>query len=106
MSLLVHKADAFVVDVATQFAWYVQHAGEVVAWRFFESVNATLSALAEHPAKGRRRQFQHKALRELRSFPVREPFDRFLIFYRATPDKLEVWRLMHGARDLPRRLSE
>ncbi len=46
------------------------------------------------------------ALRELRSFRVNPPFGRFLLFYRVTNDTLEAWRLMHGARDLPRRLVE
>jgi hypothetical protein len=32
-------------------------------------------------------------------------FDRIVI-YRVANDTLEAWRLLHGARDLPRRLIE
>ena len=32
--------------------------------------------------------------------PVRK-FDNYLIFYRSTPEGLEIVRVVHGARDLP-----
>jgi toxin ParE1/3/4 len=69
-------------------------------------VLTTLRSLTELPDFGRRRKFRHPALLDLRSFRVNPPFDKVLIFYRVTNDTLEVWRLMHGARDLPRRLLE
>jgi hypothetical protein len=34
MSLPVEKSQFFETDVTTQFAWYVDEAGEEVAWRF------------------------------------------------------------------------
>jgi hypothetical protein len=37
---------------------------------------------------------------------VGDPFDRLLLFYRIEGDLLVVKRLLHGARNLPRRLSE
>jgi len=33
-------------------------------------------------------------------------FENILIFYRATDESVEIARLMHGARDLPRRLRQ
>jgi len=48
----------------------------------------------------------HPQLRGLRSFPVGSPFENVLIFYRATDEALDAVRLMHGARNLPRRLQE
>ena len=45
-------------------------------------------------------------LQGLRSFRVEPPFKKLLIFYRIEGDWIEAWRLMHGARDLPRRLAE
>ena len=106
MSLSVHKTETFVVDVASQFTWYLVEAGEPTAWRFIEAVDATLNLLGRHPEQGRRRHFSHPALNGIRSFRVAAPFDSFLIFYRPTADTLQAWRLMHGARDLPRRLTE
>jgi hypothetical protein len=37
---------------------------------------------------------------------TQHPFENLLIFYRANDDALDVIRLMHGARHLPRRLIE
>jgi toxin ParE1/3/4 len=42
----------------------------------------------------------------LHSFRVEPPFNVHLIFYRVVDDALFAERLMHGARDLPRRLLE
>lgn len=106
MKLTVEKSALFEPDVTRQFGWYVDEAGEVLAWRFFTAVDSALVKLARQPDLGRVRHFHNPRLRELRSFRVEPPFDRLLIFCRATESTLEAWRLMHGARDLPHRLVE
>ena len=106
MNLTVEKSPLFDSDVTGQFGWYLDEAGAELAWRFFSAVDATITKLARQPDIGRVRRFQNPALQGLRSFRVEPPFDRLLIFYRVTEDKLQLWRLMHGARDLPRRLVE
>jgi toxin ParE1/3/4 len=106
MNLSVDKSPLFDSDVTGQFSWYVDAAGEEVAWRFFSAVEATVAKLARQPDLGRVRHFHNPALQGLRSFRVEPPFDRRLIFYRVTEGGLQLWRLMHGARDLPRRLVE
>jgi len=37
---------------------------------------------------------------------VTRQFGWYVDFYRSTEQALQAWRLMHGARDLPRRLIE
>lgn len=106
MSLALHKASAFEADVVRQFEWYQEMAGEAVSWRFFEAVDTTLLGLARQPGLGKARRFSHPELRGLRSFRVQPPFQAHLIFYRQTDRELSAERLMHGARDLPRRLRE
>lgn len=106
MSLPIHKAEAFVVDAASHFAWYVEQTGEEVAWRFVAAVEATLESLSAHPGQGRVRRFRHPMLQGVHSFRVEAPFDRFLIFYHIEVDALQAWRLLHGARNLPERLAE
>ncbi|HYV28965.1 MAG TPA: type II toxin-antitoxin system RelE/ParE family toxin [Candidatus Eisenbacteria bacterium] len=96
----------FTADVQREFAWYWDEAGENVAWRFEAAVERTLLAIARQPGLGRERRFRHPTLRSLRSFGVEPPFKKLLIFYRIENDCVEVWRLMHGARDLPGRLLE
>lgn len=106
MNLAVEKSPLFHADVTKQFGWYFDEAGEELAWRYFKAVDLTLLKLARQSDLGRVRRFRNPVLRGLWSFRVEPPFNRFLIFYRVTSDTLEAWRLMHGARDLPRRLVE
>ncbi len=106
MSLVLQKADDFREDFALRALWYVREAGADVARRFQESVEATLRQLCLYPGLGRERLFRHPELQGLRSFRIERPFHRSLIFYRVHDDALQAVRLMHGARDLPRRLTK
>jgi toxin ParE1/3/4 len=106
MNLVIQKSPLFHADVTSQFSWYFDEAGEELAWRFFNAADQTLLKLARQPDLGRRRKFLHPMLRDLYSFQVERPFNKILIFYRVTENVLQAWRLMHGARDLPRRLVE
>jgi toxin ParE1/3/4 len=106
MSLQVEKSHLFETDVTSQFGWYVDEAGEEVAWRFLAAVELTLARLGKQPEVGPLRRFQNPLLQGLRSFRVEPPFNKLLVFYRSTEQTLQAWRLMHGARDLPRRLIE
>jgi hypothetical protein len=47
------------------------------------------------------RQFSQARLRELRSFRVKG-FEKYLIFYGPIPGGIEVFHVLHGARDLDR----
>ncbi len=73
---------------------------------FFDAVDSTLLGSTRQPGLGKATRFRHPELHGLRSFRVHAPFDAHLIFYRTTEHMLSVERLMHGARDLPRRLRE
>ena len=53
---------------------------------------------AEYPVPNRR-------LGGLRKWAI-DGFRKYLIFYRVTTDAIQVLRVVHGARDLPTRLSE
>lgn len=106
MTLTVAKADEFKFDFAKYFGWYVREAGEEIAWRFQSAMETTLSRVARLPDLGNRCRFRNPVLQELRSFRVEPPFHRVLIFYRVRGETLEAWRMMHGARNLSRRLLE
>ncbi|TAK94094.1 MAG: type II toxin-antitoxin system RelE/ParE family toxin [Verrucomicrobia bacterium] len=106
MSLAIQKAEFFKQDYATRFAWYVDEAGPEVARRFQAVLDKSLNKLATRPDLGRPRHFRNPRLQGLRSLPVERPFNKLLIFYRADTELLHAVRLIHGARDLPRRLAE
>jgi toxin ParE1/3/4 len=106
MSRAIRKAHDFAADFENVFAWYIDKAGEEVAWRFQTALDDSLVKLSTRLDLGRPRHFRHPKLRGLRSFPVKHPFGNLLIFYRTNDEVLEAVRLMHGARNLPRRLRQ
>jgi plasmid stabilization system protein ParE len=106
MNLAIQKAEFFKQDYAIRFAWYVDEAGPEVARRFQAALDQALSKLVSHPDLGRRRKFSNPRLQDLRSIQIERPFNKLLVFYRVSGDVLHAVRLLHGARDLPRRLSE
>src|SRR5271157_3589264 len=106
MSRAIRKASAFRADFENLFSWYVDKAGVEVAWRFQAALDISLVKLSIQPDLGRPRHFRHPKLRGLRSFPVEHSFENLLIFYRASDEVMDAVRLMHGARNLPRRLRE
>jgi len=106
VSLKLQRADAFVADFEQQARWYVQEAGETVASRYLAALDATLILPCQQPGIGRLRRFRHPLLKGLRSFRVNSPFHLHLLFYRHDAATRYAERVMHGARDLPRRLVE
>lgn len=102
----LHRSDYFNRDFDLQYRWYLEHAGEEIAERYLTALIESLQLLARQPTLGQPRRFGHPTLRELRCFRVAPPFDVHLIFYRHTESELFAERIMHGARDLPRRLVE
>lgn len=106
MSLTLEKSDIFLEDFALEALWCVRAAGLDVARRYQEAVDATLQTLCREPGLGRIRHFRNPKLQGLRSLVVHRPFNTLIIFYRVNGNVVQAWRLMHGARDLPRRLVE
>jgi toxin ParE1/3/4 len=105
MSLPVVISERAERDMALQYQWYLEHAGADIAERYLLSVDVSIRELSVQPDLGIRRHFQSAELQDIRSTQAHGSFDKHLIFYRAT-DTLSIERIMHGARDLPRRLLE
>jgi len=106
VKLLLQRADFFWADFARQVDWYRDEASSEVAERFVVAVEATLNVLVKQPDIGRARFQKWPELAGIRSFRVRKPCHRFLIFYRHDISVLFAERLIYGGRDLPRRLLE
>jgi plasmid stabilization system protein ParE len=106
MSLTIQRADFFWADLLKQVDWYRDKAGPKVAEAYVDSVEATLLELSKMPGLGRSRFQYRPELAGVRSWRVRKPYHRHLIFYRFDEDTLMAERILHGARDLPRRLLQ
>ena len=105
MSLPISIALRAEQDMALQYGWYLENADVEVAERYLSAIDQTIQRLASYPGLGMRRHFQSPELEGIRSFQAARPFNKHLIFYQAG-GRLSIERVMHGARDLPRRLLE
>jgi plasmid stabilization system protein ParE len=106
MSLKIRRSDWFIGDLEHYAAWYQREAGWDVAERYLIAVSATVTKLANMSGLGREARFSAPVLRNLRLYPVERPFEKHLIFYRHDETTLYLEHSIHGARDLPRRLTQ
>jgi len=80
---------------------YIRGDDEAAAKRFLEAGYDAFEFLATNPAIGRPRlEFEFE---DLRSWRI-QGFRSYLIFYRELTDRIQIWRVLHGARDLPQLL--
>ena len=105
MSLEISISARAEQDMTLQYRWYLENADEQIAERYLLAVHETIQTVAGKPDLGRPRHFTAPELACIRSIPVRKPFGRHLLFY-WDGNILRIERVMHGARDLPRRLLE
>jgi len=83
---------------------YIHRRDPEAALRFLAAIDRTVEGLAGQPMKGRLRRFRGRDLKSIRSWRV-DDFESYLIFYRATKDRLEVLRIKHGAMNFPQALE-
>ena len=86
-------------DVDEALAYYLGEASEVVALGFIDALEKAYSHIGRHPATGSPRYAHELNLSGLRAWPLtRYPH---VVFYLAHPDHIDVWRVLHGQRDIP-----
>jgi plasmid stabilization system protein ParE len=102
----VRRTDAFIADVERQFDWYVLNANPEIAEQYLDAVKTTVRLLEQHPQIGPPGGFFHPRLRDWRFFLIFRPFKKHVLFYEIDGHDLIMRRVMHGSRDLPKRLLE
>ncbi len=78
---------------------YLARNSQMAADRFLKAAQLALENLLMMPELGGRSESGHKALADLRVWPI-HGFRKYLIFYRILPDGIEIRRVIHGARDI------
>ncbi len=78
-------------------ARYIHRDNPLAARAFLEAVYSSFEFLARNPGVGRKRA--DLGFPEIRSWRV-AGFRRYLIFYHELPDRVQIWRVLHGSRDL------
>jgi toxin ParE1/3/4 len=91
-------------DVEEAIAHYLEEADEAVALGFVDALEQAYEHLARQPATGSPRYAHELNLPGLRAWPLsRYPY---LVFYAEREDHVDVWRVLHGQRDIPAWMQE
>lgn len=91
-------------DAEEAVDFYRSEDGPDLAVRFAESLERAYDHLGDQPAPGSPRYGHELDLPGVRTWPVR-PFPH-LVFYLEREEQIDIWRVLHGNRDIPRRLRE
>lgn len=87
-------------DISEILDYFDENAGAAVALRFYEAVQKSISSIVETPGIGALRNFSRPALQGMRML-VMSDFPNHLIFYRESPEAIEIIRVLDGRRNLP-----
>ncbi|HXL80286.1 MAG TPA: type II toxin-antitoxin system RelE/ParE family toxin [Pyrinomonadaceae bacterium] len=90
-------------DINNQFE-YIAKDNLEAAIRFYEAAFSAFEVLQTNPLIGPARAFENPELDNVRIWLVKG-FDKYLIFYRATDELVEILRVLHTSRDIDRVLS-
>ncbi|MEK6243421.1 MAG: type II toxin-antitoxin system RelE/ParE family toxin [Pseudomonadota bacterium] len=86
-------------DVDEAIGHYVSEDARPAALGFIEALEQAYLHIGRHPATGSPRYAHELDLPGLRSWPLeRYPH---LVFYIERNDHIDVWRVLHGQRDIP-----
>jgi toxin ParE1/3/4 len=86
-------------EVNAHVDYLEEHAGLLVAERFFEQLILSFKTLSEMPRMGVPCGFRKPSLSCLRRWPVKD-FENWLIFYQPTRGGVEIVHVLHGSRDI------
>ena len=91
-------------DVDEAIAHYVGEGAAQAALDFIDALERAYTHIGRNPATGSPRYAHELNLPGLRVWPLtRYPH---LVFYVERPEHIDVWRVLHGQRDVPAWMSE
>ena len=90
-------------DIAEQVA-YIAAERPAVAHRYATALGDAFERIRQMPEIAALRSYGRRELEGMRVWSV-SGFRRFLVFYRVTEKTIEVIRVLHSARDIPRALK-
>ena len=86
-------------DVEEAVAYYLREASAQAALGFIDALEHAYAHVGRHPATGSPRYAHELNLPGLRAWPLRRY--PHIVFYVERPDCIDVWRVLHGQRDIP-----
>jgi len=90
------KADE---DLDSQAFYLAEKAGLEIGHRFLIAAHETFALLAMQPEMGWHPRLKHPEFVSLRTFRV-TGFERLIVLYRPMPEGVDIFRVLHGSRNL------
>jgi len=91
-------------DIDDTIAYYLREGAEQSAFGFIDALEQAYARIGRRPATGSPRYAHALNLPGLRFWPLtRYPQ---LVFYVEHPAHIDVWRVLHGQRDIPAWMQE
>lgn len=91
-------------DIDGAVRHYLPEQGKQSALGFIDALEQALAYIGRQPASGSPRYAHELDLPGLRSWMIRSY--PYIVFYVEAPDCVDIWRVLHGARDIPASLSD
>lgn len=91
-------------DVDEAVAYCLNEANGAVALGFIDALEQAYPHIGRHPATGSPRYAHELNLSGLRAWPLTRYLS--LVFNVEHPDHIDVWRVLHGQRDIPAWMQE
>ena len=91
-------------DVDEAIAYYLEQRAVDAALGFVDALEKAYGDIGRHPAAGSPRYAHELNLPELRFWLV--PNYPYVVFYVERDDHIDVWRVLHGERDIPSWIAE
>ena len=86
-------------DIDEAAAHYRAEGGRDLELRFIDALEVAIGQVAAHPAAGSPRYATELRSQDLRFWPLKK--FPYLIFYVERADHVDIWRVLHGVRDMP-----
>jgi toxin ParE1/3/4 len=91
-------------DLKDAIDYYIDAGANDAALGLIDAVEAAYAGISRHPGSGSPRYGQALNMPGLRAWPLsRYPY---LVFYVERADHIDVWRVLHGHRDIPSWMQE
>jgi toxin ParE1/3/4 len=86
-------------DVENAIDYYLSENADQAALGFIDALEKAYTHISRHPATGSSRYAHELDLPGLRFWPL--PRYPHLVFYVELENHIDVWRVLHGQRDIP-----
>src|SRR5512138_1359868 len=86
-------------DVEDACSYYLDAGGVPLGLEFVDALERALDLIATNPAAGSPRYSIELDLPELRCWSLKD--FPYVMFYVARAESIDIWRVLHGKRDIP-----